>query len=213
MSARSPYRPIEKAIAASDSGTAWNRWLYGRRLLCDPSATDRDGNLRPGKMAELIEAAARVGVKLAEAEILARLRAARAYPCESQVRAAIDCAGTWDVLVETGFQPHEAQPGEEPYDPRTAAEQLQQAERQLALGEPDQMTLFELFPSDRYTPLSTLGELAKFAAECAETTERFAARDRKRAEYLAALLDAAGGNESATWAEAQAALDVKAAAS
>ncbi len=38
-------------------------------------------------------------------------------------------------------------------------------------------------------------------------TERFARKDRERAEYLASLVDAVDGDMSKTWAEAQAALD------
>ena len=205
----SPYRRIEKAIAAADAGTTWERWVYGRRLLCDPAATDKDGNLRPGKLAELIEAASRVGVRLNEQEILDRLRAAIAYPCESQIRAARDCAGTWDDLVSAGFPECEAGPGEQPYDPRTAAERAQQAERQLALGEPDQLALFSLFPADQFSELSTLAELRKYAAEMAAWTERQARKDADRLAYVSALADAVGGDESKTWAQAQAALDAR----
>ena len=166
----SPYRRIEKAIAAADAGTVWERWAYGRRLLCDPSATTAGGELRPGILADLIEAASRVGVRLTEAEIVVRLQAARAYPCESQIRAARDCIGTWEALVEAGFPEHEAAPGEQPYDPRTAAEKAQQAERQLALGEPDQLALFELFPADQFSEMSTVGELRKYAEDMAAWT-------------------------------------------
>jgi hypothetical protein len=202
----SPYRRIERAITAHDAGSVWERWLYGRRLLCDPSATD-NGNLRPGKLAELIEAAHRAGIRLVEEEILDRLAAARAYPAESQIRRARAVYGTWEALSEAEFPEFEADPGVLPYDPRTAAEQLQQAERQLALGEPDQLTLFELFPPDRFSELSTLADLRKYAAESADMTRRFLDRDRRRAEYLAALLAAVGDDDSKTWAEAQAALD------
>lgn len=203
----SPYRRIEKAIAAADAGTVWERWLYGRRLLCDPSATTPDGELRPGKMAELIEAAHRAGVHLTEDEIRARLEAARAYPCESQIRRARAVFGAWDALTEAGLPECEAEPGELPYDPRTAAERAQQAERQLALGEPDQLALFTLFPDDQFSELSTLAELRKYAAEMAAWTDRQARKDADRLAYVSALADAVGGDESKTWAEAQAALD------
>lgn len=209
MNARSPYGRIERAIAAADAGTAWERWLYGRRLLCDPSATDRDQNLRPGKMAELVETAARAGVRLDEAEITARLRAASRYPCESQIRAALGEYEDWGALLDAGFPAYGTEPGEQPYDPRTMAERAQQAERQLALGEPDQLALFDLFPDDRFSEVSTLADLEKYAAECRETTARFAARDRRRAEYLAELIGAAKGDMSRTWAQAQAALDAQ----
>jgi len=200
----SPYRRIERDIAAHDAGTVRGRWEYGRRLLCDPSATD-NGNLRPGKLAELIEAAHRAGVRLAEEEILDRLAAARAYPAESQIKRARAVYGTWEALSEAEF-PEFGSDGEQDYDPRTVAERAQQAERQLSLGEPDQLTLFELFPGDRFSELSTLADLAKYAAESADMTRRFHDRDRKRAEYLAALLAAVGDDDSKTWAEAQAAL-------
>jgi hypothetical protein len=209
MSTRSPYGRIEKSIAAHDAGTVYERWLYGRRLVCDPSATDQAGSLRPGKLAELVEAASRAGVRLSEEEILGRLRAARAYPAESQIRRALAACGAWDVLTELGFPEYDAEPGELPYDPRTAGEKLQQAERQLALGEPDQLALFELFPEDRFSELSSLADLAKYAAESADITRRFRDRDDRRAGYLASLVDAADGDMSATWAEAQAALDAK----
>jgi hypothetical protein len=202
-----PYRRIERAIAAADAGTVWERWVYGRRLLCDPSATTPAGELRPGKLAGLIEAASRAGVRLSDEEILGRLRAARAYPCESQIRRALRLYGTWDALIEAGFPECGADPGEQPYDPRTVAERAQQAERQLALGEPDQLALFELFPDDRFSELSTLADLAKYAGESAEITERFARRDRERADYLKSLIDAVDGDMSRTWAEAQTALN------
>lgn len=203
----SPYRRIEKAIAAADAGSVWERWLYGRRLLCDPSATD-NGSLRPGKMAELVEAAHRAGgIRLAEEEILDRLAAARAYPRESQIRRARAVYGTWEALSEAEFPEFEADPGEQDYDPRTAAERAQQAERQLALGEPDQLTLFTLFPDDQFSEMSTIGELRKYAAEMAAWTQRQAGKDAARLAYVSALADAVGGDESKTWAEAQAALD------
>jgi hypothetical protein len=203
----SPYRRIEKDIAAFDAGTVWGRWVYGRRLLRDPSATTPAGTLRPGKMAELIDAAARAGVKLTEAEIEGRLAAGLRYPRESQIRRARATYGTWEALTEAGFPEFEADPGEQDYDPRTTVERVQQAERQLALGEPDQLTLFSLFPADQFTAFSTLADLAKYAADNEDITRRFADRNHKRAKYLAALLSAVGGDENATWSAAQAALD------
>jgi hypothetical protein len=208
----SSYRSLERQIAASDAGTLWGRWVYGRRLLCDPSATGRDGSLRPGKMAGLVEAAHRAGVRLTEEEILGRLRAARSYPCESQIRKALRRYGTWDALADAEFPEQEAEPGEAEYDPRTAAEQAQQAERQLALGEPDQLALFELFPREKFSDRSTLAELAEHAALSEDITKRFQDRNRRRAGYLARLSSAVNGDMSKTWAEAQAAADAAATA-
>ena len=205
----SPYRKIERDIAAADAGTVRSRWEYGRRLLCDPSATTPAGELRPGKMAELVEAAHRAGVRLTEEEILARLAAARAYPAESQIRRARAGFENWAALADAGFPPIEADPGEKPYDPRGAAERAAAVDRQLALGEPDpaQMTLFDYFPNDRFDSLSTLAELRKHADDCARRTEGHARKNRERYEYLDRMSDAVEGDESKTWAEAQAALD------
>jgi hypothetical protein len=203
----SPYRSLERQIAAHDAGTIYDRWAYGRRLVCDPSATTPSGDLRPGKMTELVDAAHRAGVRLSEEEILGRLRAATAYPCESQIARARAKCGTWEALIEAAFPECEADPGEQPYDPRTAAEKARQAERQLALGEPDQLSLFRLFPDDQFSELSTIAELRKYAAEMAAWTERQARKDADRLAYVSALADAVGGDESKTWAEAQAALD------
>jgi len=203
----SPYRRIEKDIAAFDAGTVWGRWVYGRRLLRDPSATTPVGELRPGKLAELIEAAHRAGVRLTEEEILGRLAAARAYPCESQIRRARATYGTWEALAAAEFPEFEADPGEQDYDPRTVAERAQQAERQLAFGEPDQMLLFTLFPSEDFNEMSTLAELRKYAEDNADRAARHAAVAGRRLAYVGKLIDAADGDESKTWAEAQAKLD------
>jgi hypothetical protein len=160
-------------------------------------------------MGSLIAAARRRGVTLAEDEILARLAAGRAYPGESQVRRARAGSENWAALAEAGFPPVEADPGEEPYDPRGAAERAAAVDRQLALGEPDpaQMTLFDYFPDDRYDSLSTLAELRKHADDCARRTEGHAHKNRERYAYLDRMSAAVNGDEGKTWAEAQAALD------
>lgn len=207
MSTFAAYGRYERAIAAADAGSIRQRWEYGRRLLCDPAATTPDGNLRNGVIAGLIEAAHRRGQKLSEREIRYRLRAGEAYPCESQIRHARAGFKSWNALREAGFPPYEADPGEGPYDPRGAAEKARAADKQLALGDPDQLALFEFFPDDRFDELATLGELRKYAEECEERTERHARRDRERFEYLERLSAAVDGNEDATWEEAQAALE------
>lgn len=203
------YGRYEKAIAAADTNTTRQRWEYGRRLLCDPAATTPDGNLRNGVIADLIEEAHKRGKKLSEREIRYRLRAARAYPCESQIRHI--CAGyeSWGALRAAEFPDVDAEPGEEPYDPRGLAEKARAVDKQLALGDPDpdQLALFEYFPDDRYDELSTLAELRKYAEESSDRTERHARKDRERFEYLDKLNAAVNGDENATWEQAQAALD------
>jgi hypothetical protein len=209
MSRFAAYGRYEKAIAAADAGTMRQRWEYGRRLLCDPLATTPDGNLRHGVMADLIDAARRRGVTLSEREIRYRLAAGRAYPSESQILHARADFESWTALREAGFPTIDAEPGEEPYDPRGTAEKARAVDRQLALGEPDpdQLVLFEYFPEDRFDTLATLAELRKYAAESAEWTERHVRKDRERFEYLDRLSVAVDGDEDKTWEEAQAALD------
>lgn len=212
MSTFAAYGRLEKAIAAADVGSIRVRWEYGRRLLCEPSMTTEAGNLRHGKIAELIDAAHRVGVKLSERELRYRLEAARTYPCESQIGTARADFGSWNALREAGFPAYDPEPDEAAYDPRTLAEKARATAKQLALGDPDpyeQLALFEYFPEERFTEFSTLAELAKYAAEMRELTERFAERDKVRADYLARLAAAVGGDMSKTWAEAQAALDAQ----
>jgi hypothetical protein len=205
----SAYGRYERAIAAADAGTMRGRWEYGRRLLCDPLATGRDGNLRPGVLDILIRAARERGVAITEAEIAERLAAGRAYPQESQIRRVLDWFETWAALTEAGFPEIGSEPGEEPYDPRGAAERAAAADRQLAFGETDpaQLALFDFFPDDRFDELSTLAELRKHAVESAERTERHARKDRGRFEYLDRLSAAVNGDESKSWEQAQAALE------
>lgn len=45
------YKRIDNAIKASDSGGIWERWRFGRRLLCDSDATTPAGNLRSAEVA------------------------------------------------------------------------------------------------------------------------------------------------------------------
>jgi len=207
MTGARAYGRLERSIVAADAGTVRQRWEYGRRLLCDPSATTPGGELRPGKLAALVDAAHRAGVTLTGEEIGFRLAAGLAYPAESQIAAARGAHETWAALCEAGFPGYEAEPGEGPYDPRTAAERLRQSEKQLALDDPDQLVLWELFDSDQFSELSTLAELRKYAEEMARWTARQQAADERRLAYLRQLLDAVGGDEAATWAQAQAALD------
>lgn len=134
---------------------------------------------------------------------------AKAYPQESQLRRVLDWFETWGDLCEAGFPEIGAEPGEEAFDPRGAAERAAALDRQLAFGETDpaQMTLFDFFPDDRFDELSTLAEMRKHAADCARRTEGHARKNRERFEYLDRLSAAVDGDEGKTWEEAQAALN------
>lgn len=206
------YLRLEKYILASDTGAILERWKYGRRLLEDETATTPNGNLRHGVLAKLTGQATARGYKLPEREIQRRLQCARTYPAEAQIRRAIDRFGVWSALYDAAFPPVEAPEDAEPFDPRDADEKARDAARELArrsgqAADDGQLALFEYFPDDKFDEMATLGELAKYAAEMAALTERYARKDRDRADYLRRLIGAVKGDLSKTWAEAHAALE------
>lgn len=203
------YLRLEKYIAASDTGGIIERWKYGRRLLEDDSATTPNGNLKHGVLAKLAAQAAASGYVIAEREIQRRLQCARTYPTETQIRLATDTFRVWSELYNAGFPAVEAVADELPFDPRDADEKARDAARALARRSQESGQL-ALFPDDKFTELSTLGELAKYVDEMAGLTERYAKKDRERAEYLGSLINAVNGDLSRTWAEAAAALDAAA---
>lgn len=204
------YGKREKAIAATDAGSIRQRWEYGRDLLVDDTMTTPAGNLRKGTIDGLITAARRVGRKLSEREIQHRLQAGKAYPTETQITHICASYESWGALRAAGFPSVEAPEGEEPFDPRTAADRARDAARDLARhghSSDGQIALFDYFPDGKFDETSTLAELAKYADEMAELTERYARKDRERAEYLGRLVAAVNGDMGKTWAEAQAALE------
>lgn len=204
------YLRLEKNISASDRGGVLERWSYGRRLIEDDTATTPAGNLKHGVLGRLINHAAARGYKIGEQEIQRRMRAARTYETEAQIREVLTDFATWDELARAGFPPVEAPAGAEPYDPRDADERARDAARALTRRtgqDSEQIALFDYFPDDRFTETSTLEELAKYAEEMACLTERYARHDRERADYLQRLIRAAGGDMSVTWEDAQQALD------
>jgi hypothetical protein len=207
------YVQHAKYIAASDSGSIRERWRLGRSLLTDPEATTPAGHLKHGVLGKLIAKAAAAGAKLTQTEISRSLRCGKAYPSEAEISRAATAFGNWWALVEKGFPPIEVtlDADTDSFDPRTDGERQRDAVAELArLGDEaasKQLTLFELFPADRFGKLATLTELDKYAVECDERTERHLEADRRRRAYLNQLFAAVGGNENATWEEAQAALD------
>lgn len=204
------YLRLEKYISASDTGAIIERWRYGRRLIEDDTATTPAGNLKHGVLSRLTTNAAARGYRLSEREIRYRLQCAKAYPTEAEIGTASADFGDWTGLRDAGFPAVEVPADAAPFDPRDADERARDTARVLArrteADGTEQLALFEYFPDDRFTELSTLAELAKYAEEMAELTDRFAQRDRDRAEYLARLIDAVGGDLSATWEQAEQAL-------
>jgi hypothetical protein len=191
-------------IEAADSNLIREWWMFGLRLLRDPEVMSPSGvSLKHGVAERLISAAgvdSKGRPRLSAQKIQRALRCARLYRTESQIRrAATDFTG-WYELVDAGFPPYEAEEGEAPADHRTEAERKRDRARALAdvLGEQG-----SLFPLDDFEPsTTTLKVLAEYAAEMAELTSRFARRDEQRRDYLAQLIEAAGGDLSAAWRDA-----------
>lgn len=204
------YLRLEKYISAADTGGIIERWRYGRRLLLDDTAmTPSRKSLKHGVIDRLLGHAKAKGYRLSEQEIQRRLRAARAYPTEAQIRHAVTDFEAWRDLVSAGFPEYERPEGEPDYDPRDTDEierDASNAGRRLLPELSEDAEQLSLFPDDRFGPLSTLAELAKYADEMRELTARFAARDDERADYLRRLIDAVGGDMSTTWQDAQRAL-------
>lgn len=202
------YVKQERAISAADSGGIRERWLWGLRLLRDTEAMSSEKSLRHGVADQLIAAAgkdARGRSRLNIQEIQRRIRCARAYQTESEIRLAQTDFGTWYGLVNAGFPAYEAPDGEPLADHRTEAERDRDAARALLdlIGEQG-----ALFPASDFEPATTpLKDLKAYADEMEELTGRFVDRDRKRRAYLDSLIKAADDDLSVTWQEAQERLD------
>ena len=210
----SAYLRLERAIAASDRGAILERWRFGTRILNDPQMVTPKGHLRHGKLSQLIDDAKADGITLTEQEIQRRLQCARAYQTEAEIRESAHGFKNWDDLARAAFPPVQVPLGSdtEPYDPRDPDEKRRDAARELARRGQESAGQLSLFPDDTYGEMSTLAELAKYAAEMAQMTDRYARRDQERGEYLKALIDAVNGDMSKTWGDAQAALDAAASA-
>lgn len=195
------YTAAEKAIAAADGGGIRERWLWGHRVLRDPSMMSDSGkSLRDGASAHLIRAARAAGAVLSEREIRYRIQCARAYPTEEQFGNAVAEFRTWHDLVAANFSPVERPlDGGTPPDLRTAAQRRHDSARALLghVGEQGAM-----FPPDDYDESTPLAELAEYCAQQEAINDRFAAKARQRRAYLDALVDAAGGDTTTTWGQA-----------
>jgi hypothetical protein len=204
------YLREEKYITAQDAGGIRKRWEYGRRLLMDGKATTPNGNLRNGVLDALIGNATQSGYELSRREIQRRLQCGNAYQTEAELRQVLAQFATWDDLHRANFPPLEMPCDGEPFDPRDADERDRDAgnagRRLLDHQDGFDSVCAEFWPTDTYGPLSTLAELAKYAGEMRELTERFLRRDEERERHLQALISAVDGDMSATWEAAETAL-------
>lgn len=194
------YVSIERNIIASETGSIWQRWLYGLRLLRDPEAIAQGGGLKHGVTDQLIAAAKNRGIKLSPREIQYRIQCARTYPTESQMRNAVADFEAWRDLISAGFPPYPAEADDEPADARTPAERRRDLARHLAEIGLDQEALF---PLDVFEPTqATLKDLCDYRDRQQRITEGFIATGNRRSQYLEALSVAVGHDLSQTWRDA-----------
>jgi len=205
------YLRLEKNIAASDTGGILKRWRYGRALVTDRKRTTEAGNFRSGVIDELIAIGRAADVTLSRREIQRRVQCAKAYPTETLLRHAVAQYETWRDLADANFPPVElpegVDPGE-PYDPHAAGRKPPKPPTQDALTTADgkRVPAFDppvRFGGDEHGPRSTIEDLYAACKESEGYTERMAANDAKRRGYVDDLADAAGGDLTKTWYEAE----------
>lgn len=206
------YGRIERAISASDSGGIYERWRYGRRLLCDAKMTTPAGNFRHHVLEKLIRAS---GGKLTEREIQRRLQCGRTYPRQSQIRQLLTDFRTWDQVINSGFPPYDGDPDELPYNPLETKELVKQHETQGdRLSEDgqyeggglvpwDDTDEGALIPRDTFPDSTPMREVDRWANEELELASRHADRAHKRRRYVDSLIKAINGDLNATLREAE----------
>lgn len=203
---------IEREISASDNGTIYGRWRYGRRMLCDSEITTPNGNFRHGVMAKLIRAS---GGKLSERELQYRREVAKAYPNRSQITQASAAFKYWWSLISAGFPLYESEEDELPYNPLQTEELVKQHETGTERrGEDDRYegggifprSEFEegaLIPRDTFPDATPMREVDRWAEEEVELASRHAERAQKRRRYVDSLIKAVDGDLDATLGEAE----------
>ena len=199
------YVRQERAIASADAGGIRMRWMWGLRLLRDPEAMSSEKSLKHGVTEQLVTAAKAGGLRLSEREIRYRLKCARTYQTEDEIRQALAAFETWTDLCSANFPAYETSADEPLADHRTEEEKKRDRARALLDIIGNQGTLF---PLDKFEPTeATLKELQEYTEQSEELTARFLEHDRKRRDYLDSLIEAADGDLSITWQEAQQRLD------
>jgi hypothetical protein len=182
------YKRIDNAIKASDSGGIWERWRYGRRLVCDDEMTTANGYLLHGKLDWLVRRS-----KVSEREIQRRLQCARAYPQESQIRQILADFKTWDDLHRANFPPVSATEGERPYNPLETDEIVQQHDAQTQrIVEDEQYDGGGLIPRDAFPDSTPLAEIDRWADQELELMARGMGKAQRRRFYVDGLIKAAG---------------------
>lgn len=206
------YGRIERSISASDHGTIYERWRYGRRLLCDNEKTTPAGNFKHGVLEKLIRAS---GGTISERELRRRLQCGRTYPKRSQIGQVLADFTTWYDLHLANFPPYDGDPDELPFNPLDTAELVKQHETQDERfredGQYDDGGLFvrseneegALIPRDTFGDDTPLYEVDRWAAEQLELAARFTDRATKRRFYVDGLIKAVDGDMNATLGQAE----------
>jgi len=200
------YKRIDNAIKASDSGGIWERWRYGRRLVCDDKMTTPRGNLKhegtgfpDGRLAWLIRRSS-----VSEREIQRRLQCGKTYPQESQIRQILADFRTWDDLHRANFPPVPEIEGERPYNPLETDELLQQHEAHSRQFEEDsQYENGALIPRDAFPDNTPMHEIDRWTNRELELAARFSEKAHRRRFYVDNLIKAVHGNMDATLGEAE----------
>lgn len=206
------YGRIERAISAADNGTIFERWRYGRRLVCDRQTTTPAGNFRHGVLEKLVRAS---GGKIAERELQRRRLCGNAYPKRSQIQQALRDFDSWNQLQVANFPPYEGDPDELPYNPLDTEELVKQHETQGERfredGQYDGGGMFPrseheegaLIPRDCFPDTTPLAEIDRWTNEELELASRHADRAHKRRRYVDSLIKAVDGDLNATLGEAE----------
>lgn len=206
------YGRIERAISASDGGGVFERWRYGRRLLCDLEVTTPAGNFRHGALEKLTRAS---GGKLSERELQRRLQCGRTYPKQSQIRQALADFRTWNDLHLANFPPYDGDPDELPFNPLETRELVKQHETQGdrfredgqydggGLVPWDDTDEGALIPRDTFPGITPMREIDRWTDEELELASRHVDRAHKRRRYVDSLIKAINGDLNATLDEAE----------
>lgn len=206
------YGRIERDISASESGTLYHRWRFGRRMLCDTEITTPSGNFRHGVLKKMIRAS---GGKLSERELQRRLQCGRTYPKQSQIRHAMSDFPSWFAITQAGFPPYEGDEDELPYNPLKTDELVKQHKTGTdRIGEDGQYEgggIFPrgeceegaLIPRDTFPDATPMSEIDRWANEELELAARHTDRAQKRRYYVDSLIKAVNGDLNATLGEAE----------
>jgi hypothetical protein len=209
------YRRLEKRIASADGDSIRERWVYGRRLLCDAEAVTPQGNLQHGIAAKLICQAERLGRKLSEREIRYRMKIARDYPYESQIGTLSADFETWTELRDIAFRQVSHGAEEVPYNPLETDELTRQFDRRgrrMLLNIAHSGGLFETSDYEKLWPefgrTDSLSEIQAWNEEQDEITRRFLELSEIRKAAFEQLLAAVDDDLTKTFGDALDALDI-----